>query len=86
MEEKTEDLTLLEQGMSVIRVAVDMKVTRMAILTLIKAASVALHGTVFQWKEGLGCFSLRQQYLDGDLLSHASGACQSLMMTTLAPQ
>ena len=39
MEKKTKALTLLEQGVSVIRVAVDLKVTRMAIFTLIKAVA-----------------------------------------------
>ena len=51
MEEKTQALTLLQQGISVICVDVDLKVTRMAIYNLIKVAVMALPSTKLQCKE-----------------------------------
>ena len=52
LEEKTQTLTMLEQGMSPIHVTTDLKVTRIAIYTLLKAAVAALLGTLSQCKEG----------------------------------
>ena len=76
MEEKIHVLNMLQQEMSVIRVAVDLKVTRLAIYNLIKTAAAALLNKVPGHKEGSG----------RDLLSsQASGAFQSLMMTSLTP-
>ena len=69
MEEKTHPLTLFEQRMSVIHVAVELKVTRMAIYNSIKAAGAALSGAVPQDKEGSGYFSLNQHQSGRDLLS-----------------
>ena len=87
MEEKTQVLTLLEQGMSVICMATDLKVTRMAIYTFMKGAAAALPGTLGSIRKALGFFSLRQHHSGRALLSfHASEACQSLMTTSLAPQ
>ena len=55
MEEKTQALILLEQGMSVVHVAADLrKVTRMVIYNLIKAVDAALPDTVPQHKEDWG--------------------------------
>lgn len=54
MKEKARALALLEQGMSVIRVAADVQVTRMAIYSLKKAAAAHPPGTVPPRKPGSG--------------------------------
>ena len=54
MEEKTRAITLLEQGWSVIRVAVDLKVTRRVVYNLKKAAASVPPGTIPPRKKGSG--------------------------------
>lgn len=54
IEEKTRALTLLEQGMSVIRVAADLKVSRQAIYDLKRAAVSLPNGVAPKRKVGSG--------------------------------
>ena len=55
-EEKTQALILLVQEMSVICVAMNLKVTKMVIYSSIKAAAAVLPNTIPQSKEGSGCY------------------------------
>ena len=50
IEENIQVLTLLEEGISIIHVAMDLKVTRLEIYSLIKPAAVALLSTIPQQK------------------------------------
>ena len=69
-EEKTQALILLVQEMSVICVAMNLKVTKMVIYNLIKAAAVALPSTLPQHKEGSGLFFFRDNNIQVGICYH----------------
>ena len=54
LEKKSRALTLLEQGVSVIRVAAELQVTRMTVYCLKKADDALFPGTTQRRKEGSG--------------------------------